>query len=124
MENASTNLNIDLSEVRAALPILEETAYFNTGTIGVMARPVLDVYLDSIERFQSRGWVMWQDMIEATERGRARLAAQIGAIPAEITLTRNATDGANHVAAGIEWRAGDEVIISDQEHPALLFPWT
>ncbi len=124
MENASTNLNIDLSEVRAALPILEETAYFNTGTIGVMARPVLDVYLDSIERFQSRGWVMWQDMTEATERGRARLAAQIGAIPAEITLTRNATDGANLVAAGIEWRDGDEVIISDQEHPALLFPWT
>ena len=124
MEMASTNLNIELSKVRAALPILEETAYFNTGTIGVMARPVLGAYLDNIERFQSRGWIMWHDMIEASERGRARLAAQIGAKPAEITLTRNATDGANLVAAGIEWRDGDEVVISDQEHPAMRFPWS
>ena len=124
MEMASTNLNIELSKVRAALPILEETAYFNTGTIGIMARPVLDAYLDNIERFQSRGWIIWYEMIEASERGRARLAAQIGAKPAEITFTRNATDGANLVAAGIEWRDGDEVVISDQEHPAMRFPWS
>lgn len=124
MEMPSADLNVDLNEVRSALPILEETAYFNTGTIGVMARPVLDAYLASIEKFQSRGWVMWYDMIEAGEQGRARLAAQIGASPAEMTLTRNATDGANLVAAGIEWRDGDEVVISDQEHPAMLFPWS
>ena len=124
METASNSLNIELSKVRAALPILEETAYFNTGTIGIMARPVLDAYLESTERFQSRGWIMWYDMIEASEHGRARLATQIGANPAELTLTRNATDGANLVAAGIEWREGDEVIISDQEHPAMRFPWS
>jgi len=63
MGKASTNRGIDLSKVRAALPILEETAYFNTGTIGVMARLVFDADLANIEQFQSRGWVMWWDMI-------------------------------------------------------------
>ncbi len=124
METPSADLKIELSKVRAALPILEETAYFNTGTIGIMARPVLDAYLENIEKFQSRGWITWYDMIEASERSRGRLARQIGAEPSEITLTRNATDGANLVAAGIDWRDGDEVVISDQEHPAMRFPWS
>ncbi len=124
MAETSLATEIDLNKARMALPILEETAYFNTGTIGVMARPVIEVYQANVERFQSRGWVIWDEMIAAGNQARVRMAAQIGARPEEITLTRNATDGANLVAAGLDWRPGDEAVISDQEHPAMLYPWT
>jgi selenocysteine lyase/cysteine desulfurase len=58
------------------------------------------------------------------ERARDRLAARLGASPAEIALTGNATDGIAYVAACLELAPGDEVIISDQEHPAMYIPWT
>jgi len=124
MRETPTTREIDLAKARDALPILKETAYFNTGTIGVMAWPVIEAYLANIDGFHSRGWVIWQEMIAASDQARAKLAARIGATPPEITLTHNATEGANLVAAGLEWRPDDEVIISDQEHPAMLYPWT
>ncbi|MDQ2831668.1 MAG: aminotransferase class V-fold PLP-dependent enzyme, partial [Chloroflexota bacterium] len=40
-----------------------------------------------------------------------------------LAFGRNATDGMNYVLGSLEWRPGDEVIISDQEHPAVTFPW-
>jgi selenocysteine lyase/cysteine desulfurase len=114
---------LDFAAVRAAYPILQEMAYFNTGTYGIMAEPVLARYLERIARFERRGMAAGRDHREQTEDGRARLAARINARPSEIALTGNATDGVTLVTAGLDWQPGDEVIISDQEHPAMNFPW-
>jgi len=59
--------------------------------------------------------------IEATLRRKA--ARAIGAEPADISICGNTTDGLNLVAAGVEWRAGDEVVSCDQEHASGLIPW-
>lgn len=37
-------------------------------------------------------------------------------------MTANTTGGINTVLWSIDWRAGDEIIIGNQEHPALLLP--
>ena len=42
---------------------------------------------------------------------------------AEIALTRNVTDGINIVLHGLDWQAGDEVILTDHEHPSGTVPW-
>jgi selenocysteine lyase/cysteine desulfurase len=39
-----------------------------------------------------------------------------------VAFSRNATDGINYVFGSLAWQPGDEVIISDQEHPALFLP--
>ncbi|MFH1290393.1 MAG: cysteine desulfurase, partial [Nanoarchaeota archaeon] len=41
----------------------------------------------------------------------------------EIIFCRNATEGINLVASSIDWREGDEVIVSDKEHNSNLIPW-
>ncbi|MFH1803225.1 MAG: cysteine desulfurase [archaeon] len=41
----------------------------------------------------------------------------------EIIFCRNATEGINLVANAIDWRDGDEVIVSDKEHNSNLIPW-
>jgi selenocysteine lyase/cysteine desulfurase len=38
-------------------------------------------------------------------------------------LTRNTSDGINLAAFGLDWRPGDEVVLSDQEHPSGALPW-
>jgi selenocysteine lyase/cysteine desulfurase len=54
---------------------------------------------------------------------RPRVADLVGADPGEIALTGNSSDGINIVAHGLRLREGDEVVISDQEHPAVFVPW-
>lgn len=114
---------IDLAEVRRAYPLLEELEYFNTGTYGLMAEPVLERCLARLARFERRGMAGIGDVHDEIERARARLAGHLGAERDEVALTGNATDGIALVAAGLAWREGDEVIVSDQEHPAMAVPF-
>ena len=114
---------LDFAEVRTQFPILREMAYLNTGTYGIMAESVLEKYLEVIADFERRGMAAVHDHHVEIESSRERLAARINAKPTEIALTGNATDGVTLVTAGLDWTPGDEVIISDQEHPAMNFPW-
>lgn len=114
----------DLAAVREAYPLLREMAYFNTGTYGLMAEPVLAKYLENVARFERRGMASGEPQLrDQIEQSRGRIAARINAAPTEIALTGNATDGVAYVTAGLDWNLGDEVIISDQEHPAMNYPW-
>jgi selenocysteine lyase/cysteine desulfurase len=47
---------------------------------------------------------------------RARIGKIMGCSMQEIALTRNATMGMSYIAQGLELGAGDEVIMTDQEH--------
>src|SRR5690348_1243939 len=114
---------LDFAQVRTQFPILREMAYLNTGTYGLMAESVLEKYLEAIADFERRGMAVGDRYDLAIEASRERLAARINAKPSEIALTGNATDGVTFVTAGLDWMPGDEVIINDQEHPAMNYPW-
>ena len=60
---------------------------------------------------------------EAYERARHRVAALIGAQPAEIVFTRNATDSLNLVARALELKPDDEVVFPASEHHSNYLPW-
>ncbi len=113
----------DLGKMRANLPVLEEWTYLNTGTVGVMAEPVLRKHLDYIADHERFGHATQARAIEGYERARRALATLTGSQPADIALNRNATDGINWVAATFPLKAGDEIITSTEEHPAMILPW-
>lgn len=113
----------DLAAVRAALPVLGEVTYLNTGTVGIMAEPVLAAHLTAIADYERRGHAGEQSARDGYERARQALAALVGVVPDEIALTRNATDGVALVAASLRLDPDDIVLTSDQEHPAVLLPW-
>lgn len=113
----------DLSEVRSRLPILDEWNYLNTGTVGIMAEPVLAKHLENIVDHERGGHATQAHAIEGYERARNALATLISAPSASVALNRNATDGINWIAATFPLQPGDDVITSDQEHPAMIYPW-
>ncbi len=55
-------------------------------------------------------------------QARAGYATALGCEPVDVALTGSTTDGVNTVIAGLDLRAGDEIVTSDQEHPGLLAP--
>src|SRR5882672_4228368 len=60
---------------------------------------------------------------EEFERARHRVAALIGAQPAEIVFTHNATDSFNLLARALKLTAQDEVVFPASEHHSNYMPW-
>ena len=60
---------------------------------------------------------------EEFERARHRVAALIGAQPAEIVFTRNATDSFNLLARAMNLTQEDEVVFPASEHHSNYLPW-
>ncbi|HEY6464484.1 MAG TPA: aminotransferase class V-fold PLP-dependent enzyme [Candidatus Acidoferrales bacterium] len=57
------------------------------------------------------------------DRIREKIARMIGARPSEIAVTTGASSGMACVAAGIDWKPGDEVLIGKGEFPAHFSTW-
>lgn len=126
MPSALTKPPYELDAVRREFPVVDEVVYLNTGTAGVCPLSVSERLWESMRAFELGGESPsgWGAACQRMEEARARLAAYLGATTEEIAFTRNATDGVNLVVEGVQWRDGDEVLLSDQEHPSMLFPWT
>ena len=57
------------------------------------------------------------------ETARARVAAQLNVSADEVALVRNTSEANNIVNAGLPLRAGDDVLVWDQNHPTNNVAW-
>lgn len=112
--------------LRASIPALERQVYLNTGVSGPSPLPAIEEELSWVRHLAQHGPGR-PDIMEAAfehvERVRALAAAFIGAQARELAFTHSCSDGIAHVAAGLSWEPGDEVIVSDLEHISGLLPW-
>ena len=115
------------TELRKQFLIPPDEIYLNNGTVGSSPRPVLKAVFDAYndterlaqddpEDYPIWGYGPWNEF-------RDPLAAFIGCKRDELALLRNATEANSYIANGIDLKAGDEVLITDQEHPGGEHPW-
>jgi selenocysteine lyase/cysteine desulfurase len=110
------------NKIYSQFPAVKNTPYLNTGTYGIMPKKALRKYISLIEEAEGMGILSSRPFVEEADLVRDRTAGLIGADTEEITFSRNATDGINIVLAGTQWRNGDEIITTDEEHEAMQFP--
>src|SRR5215472_2874072 len=68
--------------------------------------------------------VYYRGQIERNmETVRRRLAAEFGADPDEIAITRNASESLQIAQDGLDLKPGDEVLTTDQDYPRMLTTW-
>lgn len=114
-------------ELRKQFLIPSDEVYLNNGTVGSSPAPVLRAVFqgyetcekmnqDDPEDYPIWGYASWNEF-------RDPLAAFVGCHRDEIALLRNATEANSYIANGIDLKAGDEVVITDQEHPGGENPW-
>ena len=116
---------MNITDIRPLVPALKEYAYFQTSGFSPKPEPVTEEVV-RWTRFENQGpalpWVR-QKTRELVEEARSKAAESLGADPDEIMLNENATVGVNIVASGIDWQPGDNLILSDHEHPGNRMPW-
>jgi len=95
----------------------------NNGTVGPMPQPVFNTLTDSFHVQCTSPCDVYGTFGARREESRTKVARFLGADPDEVVLTRNTTEGMNFVANGLQLNPGDEILLSDMEHPAGIHPW-
>ena len=112
-----------MPSLRALMPALANKTYFNYGGQGPLPAPALEAITTSWQRIQELGpftTAVWPFIEHETSGVRRRLAAACGVAPQRLTLTENVTSGCVLPLWGLPWQAGDELLISDAEHPGVV----
>lgn len=110
-------------EIRGHFHIDPEVTYLNNGSLGVCPRPVTQAVYDGYLRLASFGMEARWPLLEQIREARKECAAYLGANENEVVLTRNATQGLQHIANGIRMNRGDAVLMTTDEHIAGINPW-
>ena len=114
-------------ELRRQFLIPADEVYLNNGTVGSSPAPVLRAIFEGYETCERLneadpedypiwGYASWNQF-------RDPLAPFVGCDRDEIALLRNATEANSFIANGLDLKPGDEVLMTDQEHPGGEMPW-
>ena len=72
---------------------------------------------------QAPAVTMWGWIEPEIESVRRRLAANFGCDPEEMAITRNASESNEIMIMGLDLKAGDEVVVTNQNYPRMLTAW-
>ncbi|WP_259727209.1 MULTISPECIES: aminotransferase class V-fold PLP-dependent enzyme [unclassified Synechococcus] len=111
------------AQLRELMPALANKTYFNYGGQGPLPTPALAAITASWERIQELGPFssdIWPWVSQQVSGLRGSLAALCGVAPARLALTENVSSGCVLPLWGLPWQPGDELLISDCEHPGIV----
>lgn len=95
----------------------------NNGTVGPMPRPVFNTLMKYFRLQATNPFDVYNFLPTLKQEVRQKLAQFVHASAEEIVITHNTTEGINFVANGLELKEGDEVVVSNMEHPGAIHPW-
>lgn len=112
------------TSVREQFVMPPDLGVLNAANLCPASRPVLEALkreTDSVDRdpsAQNRARLSGEK-----EALRRTIAAFLRVTPEEIVITRNTSEANNMVSSGLDLKAGDEVIIFQDNHPSNLTAW-
>lgn len=115
------------ASLRAQWLLAPDHINLNCGSVGCSPLPVLRSMIDHIlsaEEYREPPypWFGYEENDRLHEL-RDSLASYLRVNRDELALVRNATEANNVVVNGLDLKPGDEVLLTDQEHPGGRCPW-
>jgi cysteine desulfurase / selenocysteine lyase len=101
---------------------VEERVHLATGG----ESPFLKSHVEALTRYaldKSAGLPGRERQLAVHERARGRAAELLGVRADEVAFVPSTSDGVNLVAATIDWRPGDNVVLESIEFPSDVYPW-
>ncbi|MEW6302463.1 MAG: aminotransferase class V-fold PLP-dependent enzyme [Verrucomicrobiota bacterium] len=97
----------------------EKVAFLNHGSFGSCPRHVLEFQHALRERLERQPVQFFvRDLEPLLDEARAKLAAFLGAQADDVVFVPNATSGVNTVLRSLDFKPGDELIVTDHEYNA------
>jgi len=113
----------DLADYRSEFADFGDVAYLNASLQGPLPLAAVRASQEALE-WKKRPDVMADSVyFELPNRIREKVSRLIGAKPEEVAVTSGASSGLAAVAAGVDWRPSDEVLVGKGEFPAHFSTW-
>lgn len=115
--------NYDIDRARSYFDLDKGLTYLNNAAHSPMPNPVRKAYEEYFDSWQKTAHNHDAESFRIFEELRAKLAGMISAHPERIGFSPNTTFGLNILASGLRWQNGDNIVISQKEFPAGVYPW-
>lgn len=112
----------DWQALRQEFPTLEKYTYLDVARKTIPPRcqeQAVQGYFRDV--YDSAGADAWS--ADNVALARAEMAQLLGAKPSEIAFTKNTTEGLTIAAHGFDLKPGDNIVLTDMEHVANVWPW-
>ncbi len=110
--------------VRHAFTVDRNMINLNNGGVSPSPKIVMDTEIRYLEiENLNPSYYMWNVLDPGVETVRRRLAREFGCDTEEIAITRNASEALQIVQLGMNLKAGDEVLTTNQDYPRMIATW-
>jgi selenocysteine lyase/cysteine desulfurase len=110
--------------VKRQFPLEEKLIYLNAANVCPASRPVMDRHLEYLRDFHANPSFQNRDKyVSMRESLRGKVARMLRVSADEIAVTRNTSEGSNIIVKGVDLKPGDEVLITDHNHPSNNDSW-
>ncbi|MBE9202498.1 aminotransferase class V-fold PLP-dependent enzyme [Synechocystis salina LEGE 06099] len=114
---------VNLMPDRHQFPGLKNKTYFNFGGQGILPTVALEAIMAMYGYLQENGpfsIAANQYIQQLIAQLRQALGETFNVDPNTITITDNVTTGCDIVLWGLDWQRGDEILLTDCEHPGII----
>lgn len=115
---------MDATLIADEFPLDDDLVYLNHAGVAPWPRRTARAVREFAEENVRRGAAGYPRWVAREQVLRGQLRDLIGAASSDdIALLKNTSEGLSFVAAGLDWRDGDNVVSSDQEFPSNRIVW-
>jgi len=114
---------IDMKRARSYFDLNKDMVYLNHASHGPLPLPARKAYDDYLDSWQKTEHDHDVESFRIIEKLRHKLANMIVADPRRLGLSYNTTSGLSLIAGGYPWKKGDNIVLSEKEFPACVYPW-
>ncbi len=114
-----------VDNLRRYFPAVRDTTYLDTGSFGLLPESCVTVMKDALTWQLEKGRITdnyLDELQKIKEAVREQLSQLFHAREDCFTLTDSTAHGVNIVLNGLSLEFGDEVVVTDVEHPSVLLP--
>ena len=116
-------MNLHEMYLRQEFPVKANRIFFDHAKVSPLPRRVCDAVNAFTEDACEYGTKNYKAWMTEVDRVRGQFARLINGDIDEVAFVKNTSEGISIVANGIDWKAGDNVVIPDIEFPANVYPW-
>ncbi len=116
-------MSFDLGRWLPEFPIREHVLYLDHAAVCPLARPVAEAMRRRITDQETSGYERYSEWRTLTLTCRHLGAQLIGCEADDVSLIKSTSEGLSLIAEGLDWNAGDRVLVGEEEFAANVAPW-
>ncbi|MCA9414063.1 MAG: aminotransferase class V-fold PLP-dependent enzyme [Candidatus Omnitrophica bacterium] len=114
---------IDFNQYQQLFSNLGDTIWLNHAGVSPVSSAVAEGMRSHLEDVLTSGAAHTPEWYHELMNIRRLASGLLGGSAKDIAVTPNTTYGVNLIASGLDWKEGDEIVLSSKEYPANVYPW-